>query len=111
MNIIDSCLYLVVGFGISDVEASGPVTSNVTWRKFSFVGLHTTNQATLRSRVRLQKLIVAQLFTKYPAFCRTLKFFPSSPRARDIVVVQNQMNLVHTIYLFGINFNIIIPYV
>jgi hypothetical protein len=98
VSIIDSCLYLVVGLAISEVEASDPVTSNITWRMFSFVGLYITNQVILWNRVTLQKLIVAQLVTKYPASFRTRKIFPSSTtRARDIVLVQNQMNMVHTI--------------
>lgn len=78
MRIIDSCLYLVVGLFISDVEALGSVTSNIMWCMFSFVGLYVTNQVTLWSKVPLQKLIVAQLVTKYPAFCRTRKCIPSS---------------------------------
>jgi len=111
VSIIDSCLYLVVGLVISEVEASGPVTSNITWRIFSFVGLYITNQVILWSRVTLQKLRFAQLVTKDPASFRTRKIIPSSTRARDIVLVQNQINMVHTIYLVGINFNIIVPYV
>jgi hypothetical protein len=111
MSIIHSCLYLVVGLCIRDVEASGPVTSNITWRMFSFVGLYIANKVTLWSRVPLQKLIVTQLVTKYSVFCRNPKFIPSSKRPRDIVLVRNQMNVVHTIYLFRISFNIIIPYV
>lgn len=111
VSIIDLCLYLVVGLGISDMEASGPVTSNITWRMFSFVGLYITNQVTLWSTFPLQKLIVPHLVTKYPAFCRTQKFISSSTRFRDIILVQNQMKVVHTIYLFGISCNIIMPYV
>jgi hypothetical protein len=34
VSAVDSCLCLVADFAISDVEASGPVTSNITWLCF-----------------------------------------------------------------------------
>ena len=84
VSVIDACLCLVVDFGISDVEASGPITSKITWRMFSFVGLYITNQVSLWSRVPLQKLIVVQLVTKFPAFCITRIFIPFYTRPRDL---------------------------
>lgn len=68
MSVIDSYLYLVVGLGVSDVEASGPDTNNIIWRMFPFVGLYITNQETLWSRVPLQKLNSCSASYEIPCF-------------------------------------------
>jgi hypothetical protein len=82
-----------------------------SWRLRLHFLYHSYNKLTAWSRVLVDQLVVAQLVKKFPVFYGTRRFstvFTRSPHRSIPLARWIQLTLSHHIYLFLIDFNIIL---